>query len=269
LSVEVHALASGSSGNSALVIAEGQALLIDAGISARRLSAGLKARNVFPGALKGVILTHEHDDHIKGIELICKKLDAPLVANHATIAACSERMELPEIVVLPSGNETRIGLFTVRSFRVSHDAVEPVGYVIQAGNCRIFYATDCGCLSTEMRLAMVGASLCILESNHDVEWLRRGPYPPHMKARVAGDTGHLSNLDAANLLADRLESCGPASIWLAHLSAINNSPSLARRFVTSAIKSATRTPFTLDIALRDHPSVMWRSGQTAVQRSLF
>jgi phosphoribosyl 1,2-cyclic phosphodiesterase len=269
MSVEVHSLASGSSGNAVLIISNGVGLLIDAGISARRLSVALKARGILPGSLKAVLLTHEHDDHIKGIQRICVNMNAPMVANLATISACSARMDLPPTMELQTGNEICFERFLVRSFAVSHDAVEPVGYVVEVAGCRIFYATDCGCASEEVRNALRKANLCILESNHDLEWLKRGPYPPHMKARVAGDTGHLSNHDASSLLAERLEHDGPAAIWLAHLSAVNNSPSLARKYVSSEIQRSTRTPFTLDIALRDHPSAVWRHGQNAVQPTLF
>ena len=100
-------------------------------------------------------------------------------------------------------------------------------------------------------------------------WLKRGPYPPHMKERVAGSRGHLSNADAAELLAERLDADGPTCIWLAHLSAVNNSPAFARRFVNAALQSATRVAFSLDVALRDRPSVQWRPGRAAAQLTLF
>ena len=252
-----------------LIVADGEGILIDAGISSRRLMSALKAKRLFPCSIKGVLLTHEHDDHIKGIQRICSGLGAPLVANRATLDACAQRMELPGTQELATGAETRIGSFLVRSFTVSHDAAEPVGYVIEHGGARIFYATDCGCPMPMVRESMRGANLCILESNHDLEWLWRGPYLPHMKARVASDTGHLSNHDAGVMLAERLDQDGPAVIWLAHLSAVNNSPSLARKSVTAFLKQSTSTLFTLDIALRDQPSAEWKSGQTAIQQSLF
>jgi phosphoribosyl 1,2-cyclic phosphodiesterase len=152
---------------------------------------------------------------------------------------------------------------------VPHDAAECVGFVLTAGSASIVYATDVGHASPELRAALASADLAILEANHDLAWLQRGPYSADMKARIASPTGHLSNDDCADLLAEALEARGPLCIWLAHLSRVNNSPSLARRSVAARIRERTRVPFSLDIAVRDHPSVTWRSGARAVQLLLF
>jgi phosphoribosyl 1,2-cyclic phosphodiesterase len=267
--VEVHSLASGSSGNAVLVRADEQYLLLDAGVGPKTLMPALQRRNVTEGCLAGILLTHEHDDHLKGAQAVSRRLGAPIVANWATLAAASQRVELPKVQELKTGCETELGPFRVRSFRVSHDAAEPCGYVVEAGGTRIAYATDIGCLCDGLREAMRGASLCIVESNHDLEWLRRGPYPIHMKQRVESDRGHLSNADAVHAISARLDEDGPCTFWLAHLSNVNNSPALARRFAETEIKARTRTPFKLEIALRDRPSVTWRPGQLAAQLSLF
>jgi phosphoribosyl 1,2-cyclic phosphodiesterase len=267
--VEVHALASGSSGNSVLVMAGGRGLLIDAGLGPRTLMPALARREIGVDRLDAILLTHEHDDHLRGAPAVSSRLRSPIVANRATLSAACVRTELRRTVELPTGSEARFGEFCVRSFRIDHDAAEPVGYVVEVCGHRIAYATDVGCPCDGLREALRGASLCILEANHDLAWLRRGPYPPHMKERVASDQGHLSNADAATLLAERIECDGPTCVWLAHLSAVNNSPSFARRFVNDAVRAATKTPFALDIALRDRPSVQWRPGRMATQLSLF
>jgi len=269
MSIEVHALASGSSGNSILVKVGGRGLLIDAGVGPRTLTPAIQRRDIGVDQLDAVLLTHEHDDHLKGAAAVSKRLKAPVVANRATLEAASLRTELPQVEEMESGSERQFGAFTVRSFRIEHDAVEPVGYVIQVAGRKITYATDVGCPTPALRSALRGADLCILESNHDLQWLLRGPYPPHMKARVAGSRGHLSNCAAAAMLAERLDADGPACIWLAHLSSVNNSPALARRFVTDAIKKATRVSFELDVALRDRPSATWIPGYPCGQLSLF
>lgn len=267
--VEVHALASGSSGNAVLVKAGDRALLIDAGLGPRTLLPALTRRDIGVDQLDAILLTHEHDDHMRGAAAASSRLRAPVVANRATLRAANERTEIRRSKELPTESEARFGEFTVRSFSIDHDAAEPVGYVVEARGERIAYATDVGCPSDGLRQALRGANLCILESNHDLAWLKRGPYPPHMKERVASSKGHLSNADAAALLAERLEADGPACIWLAHLSAVNNSPAFARRFVNAAIQAATRVPFALDIALRDRPSVQWRPRRAAAQLTLF
>lgn len=252
-----------------LVKSGGRGLLIDAGLGPRTLAPALHRRDIGVDQLDAVLLTHEHDDHLRGAAAVSSRLRAPVIANRATLAAASQRTELRHVKEMASGSEGRFGDFTVRSFQIDHDAAEPVGYVVEVAGYRIVYATDVGCPCDGLREGLRGANLCILESNHDLQWLRRGPYSPHMKERVAGSQGHLSNCSAAALLAERLDADGPACIWLAHLSAVNNSPSLARRYVTETIRAATRVPFALEIALRDRPSAMWRPGRAAAQLSLF
>ncbi len=267
--IEVHSLASGSSGNAVLIRADGRGLLIDAGLSARTLGAALHARGIAPHALDGILLTHEHDDHFRGASRLSARMHCAVVANRATLQAADTRTELGLVKELPTGGEIALGPFRARSFCISHDAAEPVGYVVEVGGVKVAYATDCGCPCAPLREALRGADLCILESNHDREWLRRGPYPPHMKARVASDLGHLSNEDAAGLIAERLEENGPATVWLAHLSAVNNSPSFARRYMLAELSARTLVPCVLEIALRDRPSVVWTPGRVPVQPSLF
>ena len=268
-SLEVHSLASGSSGNAVLVKANGRAIMIDAGLSGRAIASALSARGIRAGMLDGILLTHEHDDHLRGAAIVSARYGCPVVANRGTLQAASYRLDIGDTRELDTGDEVRLGEFSARSFAVSHDAAEPVGYVINISGSRIAYATDTGCVTPELKAALRGAELCVLESNHDLEWLLRGPYPPMMKRRVASERGHLSNHDAAELLAGRLEEDGPATIWLAHLSKVNNSPALARKFAVDQISSRTRVPFRLEIALRDRPSVSWTPTRSPMQLSLF
>ena len=267
--VSVHSLASGSSGNAMLVRAGDTSVLIDAGIGVRSLAAMIAKRGVVDGRLDAILLTHEHTDHTIGAGDMARRTRAPLVGNRATLDAYALRDELSFAVTeLSTGSEIVIGAFSVRSFAVPHDAVEAVGYVIQCGRTRIAYFTDAGSCTPEMREALRGASLAVVEANHDIDWLWRGPYTHEMKTRVASSTGHLSNADCADLIAERLDEGGPMCVWLAHLSRVNNSVSLARRAVRERIVLRTRVPFHLDIALRDQPSVSWRSGARGVQLSL-
>ena len=262
-------MASGSSGNAVLVKAGGRALLIDAGLSGRALGSALSARGIRAGMLDGILLTHEHDDHLRGAAVISERFRCPILANRATLEAASLRCEIPHSQEMDSGSQMGLGDFIVRSFRVSHDAAEPVGYVVEACGSRIAYATDTGCVTPALREALKKADLCILESNHDLDWLLRGPYPPIMKRRVASELGHLSNSDASDLLADRLEEDGPTAIWLAHLSRVNNSPALARKSALELIGARTRVGFHLEVALRDRPSASWSPAKRPVQLALF
>ncbi len=267
--VSVHCLASGSSGNSMLIQCGSTNILIDAGLSLRTISPQFSKHGVNISGLSAILITHEHSDHTSGLGPIARKSRAPVVSNTATLQACAARDELSyDCEELSTGETREIGCFTVRSFSVSHDAVEPVGWILESGNTKIVYATDTGYCSVELQSALSKADLIILEANHDLDWLQRGPYTHEMKARVASETGHLSNKACADAVSKRLEEDGPSTIWLAHLSRVNNSPSLARRSVQAGIRANTKVPFALDVALRDHPSVFWQAGRQAVQLSL-
>src|SRR5579872_819529 len=252
-----------------LVQSGGVSILIDAGQGVRTLAAAMARRGVTDSRLDAILLTHEHTDHAIGAGPVARRTGAPLIANRATLNAYSARdpLDLP-MAELPTGGEIEIGPFAIRSFAIPHDAVAPVGYILKVGGASIAYCTDTGCVTPEMRAALRGASLAIVEANHDLAWLKRGPYTPEMKERVASTTGHLCNDDCADLLAERLDEGGPLSVWLAHLSRVNNSVSLARRSVAAHIAARTSVPLHLDVALRDQPSVSWRSGARALQLSL-
>jgi phosphoribosyl 1,2-cyclic phosphodiesterase len=268
----VYALASGSSGNATLVRAPGVNILIDAGIGVRKLASILHTKGVSADDLSAIFVTHEHRDHVAGLGAMARRCNAPVIANRSTLQACALLDPNPfEMIELPVGETTAIGCLNICSFPVPHDAVSPVGYVIQCNKVKITYFTDAGSVNKAMRAALAGANLAIVESNHDVEWLKRGPYTPDMKARVSGATGHLSNDDCADLVAERLDEGGSMAVWLAHLSSINNSPALARRSVESRVKAKTRVGFSLEVALRDSPSAEWRAAQgaRAVQMALF
>ena len=267
--LRVESLASGSSGNVMLIRTRTTDLLLDAGRSLNALGSLLTKRGLSAERLDAILLTHEHSDHSQSAGALSRRGRVPIVANRATLAAYAERDTLGfQSQEMPTGSETRIGDILIRSFPVPHDAAAPVGYVLEANGARLAYFTDAGCVTQEMRNALCGASLAIVEANHDVDWLMRGPYTPDMKARVASETGHLCNVDCGDLLAERLEQGGALHIWLAHLSRVNNSPSLARRTVQQRIQKQTRVPFSLEIALRDQPSVEWRAGSQAIQLAL-
>lgn len=265
--LRVYSLASGSSGNVMLVQYGETNLLIDAGLTLKRISPFLAKHGV--AKLDAVLLTHEHTDHASGAGAVCRKTRAPLVANAATLQAYAERDSIfCPMQELSTEDDIAFGSLRVRSFPILHDAAAPAGYILTAGETRIAYCTDVGSVTREVREAFRGVSLAIIEANHDLLWLKNGPYTPDMKARVASDTGHLSNDDCASLMLETLEETGPCTIWLAHLSRVNNSPSLARRTVRDRLLAQTKVPFTLEIALRDHPSVCWQKGRKAVQLSL-
>ena len=225
--MRVHVFASGSGGNCLLLEDQDTKVLIDAGISKRRVDAALKSLGCTMGDISGVLITHEHSDHISGLETLVKGREIPVYAPH-TVAArlCGMKPDLEDSIRhIPVGAAFAIGSLGVTAFHTSHDTDESVGYRIE-GEGVYAHATDTGCVTDEMRAALLGADTVLLESNHDEEMLRFGPYPFYLKRRILSDRGHLSNAACA-AFARELAGSGTRQIILGHLSRENNTPAKA------------------------------------------
>ncbi len=232
----VHSIASGSEGNSLLVSAGGTHILVDAGISARRITAALLSLGLTPGDIAGVLVTHEHSDHTAGLATLTKQYRLPLYASGGTAGALCARIPHAADVLhlLP-----RQGVLTLRDaqvtvFPTSHDAAESIDFRFDCGGAALGVLTDTGCVTPEAEQALQGVDLLVLESNHDEDWLLSGPYPYYLKQRILGNRGHLSN-DAAAALAQRMASAGTRQFVLAHLSRENNTPERARQTMARAL----------------------------------
>lgn len=226
--LQAATLASGSSGNCA-VVSDGKVhILIDAGISAKRISQGLRALGLTPAQLSGVLITHEHTDHIGGLDVLCRQTGADLFTAEGTARQICRRRAGMEgrFQVFEPGERFAIGGLVVCPFPTSHDAACPVGYAIEGGGRKLVLCTDTGYVTPEAAAAVAGCHLLICESNHDVDMLRSGPYPAYLKERILGDQGHLSNEAGAELAAAAVRH-GARRIVLAHLSRENNTPALA------------------------------------------
>ncbi len=266
--VRVCSLASGSNGNCVLVRAGVAAVLIDAGLSARAMLAGLGAAGVPESAVRAILLTHEHRDHTSGLGPISRRLRVPVIANRATLArACAPATGIAT-AVLATGDSMEIAGIRVGSFAVSHDAVEPVGYVLEYGGRRVGYATDTG-VDLGLCAQIGGADLAIIEANHDVQRLLNGPYPRHLKQRILSDAGHLSNAGAAVLAEALLQHSPHTEIWLAHLSATNNTPQLAQAAVSRRLSDAGFHSARVSVAPRGRPGPIWDSSGFPRQLTLF
>lgn len=227
---EIYVLGSGSKGNATLIKTRDTAVLIDAGISCRRIVEGLRGAGLEPADLNGIFLTHEHIDHVAGLTVLSKQLPkVPIYANEKTWGKLKLRRELPlaQKRVLPRG--FTLGNIKIVSFKISHDAIDPVGYELFYGKEKCTYLTDSGYVTERCRQALEGASTAILEANHDVEMLVHGPYPKILQDRILGKWGHLSNLTAGKILAQL--AAPPGEVFLAHLSEKNNAPALAFKTV--------------------------------------
>ncbi|MCE5198827.1 MAG: MBL fold metallo-hydrolase [Armatimonadota bacterium] len=268
MALVVNSLASGSSGNCILVRDDNTALLIDAGIGIRRIVAALGDVGVDPADLSGILITHEHSDHIAGAVRIARRYRVPLVGNALTLQRISDAENVPTRV-LDVDEEMTVGELLVRPFPVSHDAAQPVGYAISSNSATVVSATDTGILTPRIRDEAAAADLLILESNHDEEMLLKGPYPWYLKKRIAGERGHISNDTASGLLLDLADSGKLISVWLAHLSKTNNSPKMALTTAQYLLWSCLGTTMDIDVALRDVPSLCWRQADHAAQLGLF
>ena len=240
----LHTLASGSSGNAALVSCNGVHILVDAGISCRRITASLRTLGLLPEELSAVLITHTHSDHIQGLQTFCRHYDVPICASRRTCAGLEYRIAgiAPRLQTLEENGAVEIGSVTVTAFPTSHDAPGSCGFRIgDAG-----FLTDSGYVTEEAEAVLAGVPLLVLEANHDVETLLSGPYPYYLKERILGRQGHLSNGDAAGF-ARRCADAGTKRILLAHLSRENNTPAMAYDAVARALPDG----FPLEVAPRD------------------
>ena len=237
--MNVSILASGSTGNCTLVSEGGTHLLIDAGISARRILEGLRQNGVEPDALTAVLVTHEHTDHIKGLEVLLRRCAAPVyairpvaLALRGLLPAQAHRVHLaePDCAAL-------LGETAVTPFVVSHDSAGCCGWRVSGMSGSFGSCTDLGVVTDEVRCALSGVDCALIESNHDLTMLRTGPYPAFLKKRIRSETGHLSNDDAA-ALAVYLAQTGTGVLILGHLSRHNNTPGLALGTVQAALDAA-------------------------------
>jgi len=226
--LQLCTLASGSSGNSLLVTDGATHLLIDAGISAKRICASLRALDVAPEELSGILITHEHSDHISGLATLTKRLGIPVYASRGTALALDYRIAFLSEHLRPfrPGESFEVGTLGVETFPTSHDAAESTGYAVSAHGRKAAVATDLGHVTGQVLDGVRGADLLVAEANHDEDWLMSGPYPYYLKRRILGDRGHLSN-EAGGALARQCVEAGASAVVLAHLSAENNTPAHA------------------------------------------
>lgn len=251
-------LASGSGGNCTYVGSNDTHLLVDAGLSGKRIETALSSIDV--PRLDGILITHEHTDHISGAGVMSRRYNLPLYAtpetwrfllHNNTIGTVAQGLQK----TITPGNQAMIGDIEVSAFNVSHDAAQPVGYCLQVGNYKAAVATDMGYVTDTVRAILKDVNIMLLESNHDIEMLQNGPYPNMLKERVVGSLGHLSNVAAGALLAD-IASDVISHVFLGHLSEENNRPMLALDTVQSILAANEVVIENLKVAGRHEPSEM-------------
>jgi phosphoribosyl 1,2-cyclic phosphodiesterase len=221
-------LGSGSKGNALLVECGETRVLIDAGLSSRRIGERLGAIGVDPRSIAALLVTHEHRDHVCGLAGVVKRWNLPVYLTPGTATSSTEALAGASVQVTLPGAPFAIGSLTVQPVRTSHDATEPVAFVLtsERSGMRMAVVTDLGVLTNPVREAVRHCDVLVVESNHDEVMLQTGPYPYHLKRRVAGNHGHLSNRAAGELVAECMHR-GLQQVVLAHLSETNNTPATA------------------------------------------
>jgi len=242
MGVSVSVLASGSRGNSTIVESSATRLLVDAGVSCRETFKRMKAIGEDPQSLSAIVISHEHSDHVYGLLVLARKLQVPVFMTGATHQAWSravrdatgEPPDADRIEFFSAGRRFQVGDIEITPFTIPHDAADPVGFTFRAEGVKVAIATDLGYMPASVCDQLRACDVLVLESNHDVEMLRVGPYPWSVKQRVMSRVGHLSNDSLANFFANDYDGSA-AYIVLAHLSEQNNHPEIARGAAEKAL----------------------------------
>ncbi len=255
--VEFTTLCSGSEGNCLYVQGGKTRILVDIGCSAKKAQEALQKIAVAPESINAILITHEHSDHIKGIDVFARRFQIPVYASPLTWQVLPFCDKLPCTLKQVFTYELEIDDLGITFFKTSHDACQPVGMVMQADGRSLGLLTDSGCAKPAMLKALESVDACVLEANHNLEMLWTGPYPMWLKKRVSGLFGHLSNIEAARILAQiagpRLQYC-----ILAHLSKTNNTPKVAvADFMAELQRLGVDDSFALKVAPRYEAGVIY------------
>lgn len=238
MTLRFSVLASGSTGNAFYIESNQQKLLVDVGLSGKQMDRLFQEIQVDPSNLSGILVTHEHSDHIKGLGVFARKYQLPIYANEKTWKAMEGslgKLSIDQKFHFQLGEVKSFGDIEVESFGVSHDAVEPMFFVFRQNNKKVALVTDLGYVSERIKQTIVNADAYIFEANHDVNMLRMGRYPWSVKQRILGDSGHVSNEDSGLALADVINN-NTKRVYLAHLSLDNNMKDLARMSVSRILE---------------------------------
>lgn len=258
-------IASGSSGNCIYIGNDHTHILVDAGISKKRIEAGLNTIGLTVADLSAIFVTHEHKDHIGGIGVLTRKCQAPVYATKETVScilgdSSFGKLDHEQFVAIMPNEEICIGDMKIEPMKISHDAANPVCYRFFDGNKKAAIATDLGYVTEENEEKLCGMDLLLLESNHDIQMLQVGSYPYYLKQRILGNQGHLSN-EAAGRLLSRIAHDDLKKIYLGHLSQENNLPQLAyeavRLEITMGNNPYQASDFDIEVAKRSEPSTLF------------
>ena len=264
--MDFFSVASGSSGNCICLGSDQCHVMIDAGISGKRIEEGMNTYDYTTSDMDGVLITHEHSDHIQGLGVVARKYGLPIYATKGTADAILQSSSVGKIDpslfhVIEAGKTFFIGNLEIYPMSISHDAVDPVAYLVSDGRHRVGVVTDLGYYDADIVSHMEGLDALLLETNHDIHMLQVGAYPYPLKQRILGERGHLSNETSGQLLGQILHD-GMQHILLGHLSKENNYDELAYETVRLEISLGDNpyrgNDFPIEVAKRDRPSSLIR-----------
>jgi phosphoribosyl 1,2-cyclic phosphodiesterase len=232
---------------------ENSKILIDCGITNKKLVEGLASLDISPKDINAVLITHEHSDHIQGLKSLCKNAKVDVYANHHTMDAINQPIDDGLKKYFVTNEKFELNDLKITPFAIPHDAADPVGFSIEKGDKKISVATDIGHMNTNIMENLIGSNFVLLEANYEPEMLMASRYPYILKRRILGPYGHLSNDEAGDALVELYKN-GVTNIQLGHLSQQNNFPELAyktvlEKFINNNIDTST---LNISVASRDH-----------------
>jgi len=264
MNLKFCSIASGSSGNCYLIASEETRILLDAGISGKRITAGLESIDVDPHEIEGILVTHEHIDHVKGVGILSRKYDLPIYANKKTwdsMIGKLGKIKEENIKYFETGENFKMNDIEIKSYPIPHDAIEPVGFSFFKEDKQLSIATDLGYMTKTIFDEIKSADLLVLEANHDIDMLKMGNYPWNLKKRILSEKGHLSNIATGEVILEIMKKDRKSrQIILAHLSHENNFPEMAFQTIKNILEEENiyvGKDIHVEIALRDAPGEVY------------
>lgn len=253
-------LGSGSKGNSSLVRTSQAMYLIDNGFSGKEIVRRLESLEINPADIQGILVSHDHIDHVRGVGIFARRFKTPIYMTHETYRVAKDRFKQTEIRYFNQGDTLELGDLRVQTFALPHDAAEPVGFTLAHlnGNGRdqkLGYVTDLGQVTTLVQQQLHDVTRLVFEANHDDHLLMNGPYPWKTKQRIRGRYGHLSNEVSGKFIGELVQQNGLESVTIAHLSENNNDPILARDTIVQTVEKATGKTIDVSVASQHEPAV--------------
>ncbi|MGM0379878.1 MAG: MBL fold metallo-hydrolase [Bacillota bacterium] len=264
MNLEFCSLASGSKGNSQFISTKNSSLLIDAGMSGKYIENALKSIDKKISEIKGILVTHEHTDHISGVGVLMRRYNFPLYITKNTFGEIKDKIgkiDMEKVNFIKKNEKFKINDLTIEPYEISHDAIEPLGFIINYRNKKISLATDLGHAPNKLIKKIKDCDLLFIESNHDESMLESGKYPYFLKRRVLSNHGHLSNDAAGSVIKEVIKHGRVKNILLAHLSKENNFPELAFQTVKNYMMEFDQNlvkDISLDMTFRKKNSKLFR-----------